>query len=466
MDFRVTRAAFAPRPAGATTGRRGQCPGDGAETDFRHQGDQRDQARGQDGEQVEAIEVRQAQGLGLPGPGRSPPRPSTGHPPGRRSVAGSTRSARRAGSSTDWSSGVERLGQSGQVELVPPLAAGSGTTDVPTLPPSFRSRLYRPAPAAAVRGTGTGRRPCSAGRRSSTRPIRWITCGVIVLARGDLQVVVGQHVVAVGEHDQARRRSATGRRPACRAATPTTGSMASDASPDGDMTSPAFRASYPMSDWSIPGNSMSVPYSTPNTQTDDGRAGGEVAVAEDAARRSPASRRQQRPGDDPADADDAPTASSCTRPNGSPNQSHSCALAEHDLQAAEPERRAGRCRRSRTAGRRRGLAPAALQVRRVLDQRPSQRQGEQAGRDVDVEDPPPRVVVGDPAAEGRARGSGRPGRPCRRRPCAGPPLRREGVEQDRLRDGWSPPPASPWTHAEGDQLRQAGGHPAERRGQR
>ena len=81
-------------------------------------------------------------------------------------------------------------------------------------------------------------------------------------------------------------------------------------------------------------------------------------------------------------------------------------------------------------------------------------QGEQAGRDVDEEDPFPGVVVGDVAAERRPEHRRDQGRDAEERLRRALLLGREGVDQHGLRDRLQPAAAQPLEDAEDDQLRQ------------
>ena len=76
------------------------------------------------------------------------------------------------------------------------------------------------------------------------------------------------------------------------------------------------------------------------------------------------------------------------------------ALLEHELQRPDAEREEQEAQHVDLAG--------ALLMHRVVHVRHRHDRGENAERDVDVEDPGPVVVVDDPAAERRARASARP----------------------------------------------------------
>ena len=90
--------------------------------------------------------------------------------------------------------------------------------------------------------------------------------------------------------------------------------------------------------------------------------------------------------------------------------------------------------------------------------------GDDADRQVDVEDPAPGVAVGDPAAEGRA--DRRADHHAEAEEAVGEPqlLGREGLDQDRLRGREHGAAAGALDEAEDHQLPEVGGVAAEERG--
>ena len=142
------------------------------------------------------------------------------------------------------------------------------------------------------------------------------------------------------------------------------------------------------------------------------------------------------------------------------------ALVEHDFERAETDRDQ---REAQEVDRTRSLARVA-QVRRIRDHARREQQRHDADRDVDEEDPAPRVVVGDEAAQrwsDRRRQHHRHAVDRERHPA----LRgRKRVGHDRLLAGRKAAARRPLQHAEEDQQRQrrcqaaqqrAGGEPGD-----
>ena len=107
-----------------------------------------------------------------------------------------------------------------------------------------------------------------------------------------------------------------------------------------------------------------------------------------------------------------------------------------------------------------------LEIRRIDDDDPAEKEGEQADGEIEIEDPAPAVVIRDEAAErrpddgGEQRGDAEDGH--------GRALffLREGVEQDALAGGLQAAAGEALQDARGDEHGQARGHAAEDRGER
>ncbi len=103
----------------------------------------------------------------------------------------------------------------------------------------------------------------------------------------------------------------------------------------------------------------------------------------------------------------------------------------------------------------------ALEVRRIVDEARHHHQREDADGNVEVEDPAPGVVVGDPAAEGGADD----GRDDDAESVGGHRLAvfllREGLQQDGLGEGLQTASGEPLQDAEDDELGETAGHAAE-----
>ena len=111
-------------------------------------------------------------------------------------------------------------------------------------------------------------------------------------------------------------------------------------------------------------------------------------------------------------------------------------------------------------------AVRARLVRRLRDEAPGQHPRQDAERDVDVEDPGPGVVVGDPAAQRRSEGRADHDAHAEDRLAGRALLEGEHVEQDGLRGEMSAPPPMPWIDAPADQHLERMGVAAEERRER
>ena len=132
---------------------------------------------------------------------------------------------------------------------------------------------------------------------------------------------------------------------------------------------------------------------------------------------------------------------------------------EHDLQHPEAQRQEADAPQINAAGL------VLADVMRVAHEGADHHHRERAHRQVEVEDPAPGVVVGDPAAErGPEDGREDDAQPkCRHRRAV--PLGRESLQQDGLRQRLQSAAGEALQHAEEDEPFQAGGHSAEQRGQ-
>jgi len=131
------------------------------------------------------------------------------------------------------------------------------------------------------------------------------------------------------------------------------------------------------------------------------------------------------------------------------------ALVDHQLQRAHPDHQQGQARQ----------IERRLPVRRLASavHRPGHRRRDQAHRNVDVEDPGPRDVVGDPAAKQRAHHRRHQHRDARGGERGAGPCRRIAGEQQGLRQGHQRPGSEALQHAGEDQHLERAGHAAQPR---
>ena len=140
-------------------------------------------------------------------------------------------------------------------------------------------------------------------------------------------------------------------------------------------------------------------------------------------------------------------------------------LAEHHLPADHDDhqqRQADRVEAERLLAQLRALRD---EIVRIAKQDVAGSKGQEADRDVDQEDPAPGILVGDPAAEGRADDRRHQGRQAEQRHRHALLFARKGVEQHALAGGLKTAAGQALDHAEQDQLIEAGGHPAQPRGE-
>ena len=107
------------------------------------------------------------------------------------------------------------------------------------------------------------------------------------------------------------------------------------------------------------------------------------------------------------------------------------ALVEHDLHAAHGDGEKAQAQEVHVAQAR----AVGLDPRRIVDQAGDQNEGQDAHRNIDEEDPPPREVVGDPAAERGADGRREHGDQSVEREGLAALVRLEGIGHDGLRHG-------------------------------
>ena len=139
------------------------------------------------------------------------------------------------------------------------------------------------------------------------------------------------------------------------------------------------------------------------------------------------------------------------------------ALVEQNLKRSDRRAPEARCRCSRRERRR---PWRALEIRRILDHPHHQKQGQHADRQIDVEDPAPGVVVGDPAAQRGTDGRRHDRGDAVERERQPALLRRERVGENGLRHRLQPAAARALQNAEQDQHRQAGRGSAQQRAER
>ena len=104
-------------------------------------------------------------------------------------------------------------------------------------------------------------------------------------------------------------------------------------------------------------------------------------------------------------------------------------------------------------------------VLRIAHEGVHHEQREDANRKIEVEDPAPGVVVGDPAAEGGAEDGREDDAEAEGGHGGAVPTGREGLQQNRLGQRLQASAGEPLQHAEEDQPLQRGGHTAEQRGE-
>ena len=109
-------------------------------------------------------------------------------------------------------------------------------------------------------------------------------------------------------------------------------------------------------------------------------------------------------------------------------------------------------------------SPARAEIRRILHHPEHQKQRQQTDGKIDVEDPAPGVIVGQPSAQRRANRGRHDGGDSVEREGQPALLGREGVRQNGLRHRLKPAAAGALNHAEQNQHRQAGSDAAEQRG--
>ncbi len=155
----------------------------------------------------------------------------------------------------------------------------------------------------------------------------------------------------------------------------------------------------------------------------------------------------------------------CTRPNGSPSQSHSCPLLSMISQAGHDQHQHPQADEVEVQRPAAECGPLLIDVFRVPYGEISRDQGEAADGDVDEEDPAPVVIDAEPAAQGRPDDGGDDGGDRKQRHGRALLLGREAVHQDALAARLEPAPGQPLDHPEQDHLPQAGREPARRRGE-
>ena len=134
---------------------------------------------------------------------------------------------------------------------------------------------------------------------------------------------------------------------------------------------------------------------------------------------------------------------------------HFLSLVQHDLQRRKPDRQQSEPDEVN------GRLQVAFDVRRVLDEPFRQRHRQQADRQVDVENPAPGIIVGDPAAERRADDGRYDDRQRKCRHCHAAFGGRKTFQQDRLGNRHHRAAAGALQDARQNQHRQVQRHPAQ-----